>query len=50
MNLKTGIVSTVSCVLILSISSCSMERTSVKTDPLTYSFVEDGIRVELNGL
>ena len=51
MNLQTGVVSTVSCVFILSISSCStMEKTSAKSDPLAYSFVEDGIRVELNGI
>ena len=104
MNLRMGVVSTVSFVFILSISSCStdkqeasseliqtarsliekgdldgatsvlntvekmspkltevlelrktidhkkLEKTSVKTDPLTYSFVEDGIRVDLNGV
>jgi len=51
MNVQIGVLSTVSCVFILSISSCStMEGPSVKADPLAYSFVEDGIRVELNGV
>ena len=104
MNVQTGVVSTVSCVFILLISSCStekqqvsseliqtaralvakgdlagassvlstvekmspnmsevlelrklvsnkeIEKTSVKEDPLAYSFMQGGIRVELNGV